>query len=145
MIRGLTVRQPFAGFLVADEAPRLALPKTIENRVWPVVRYRGLVAIHAAKRVDELALYDHLQRIHLGSEQGLLDVVTTRAIVGVAELVDCTQDATGPWAVPFHYHWQFANARRLAEPIPWLPGKTSLWPVPEDLERQIMERLGGAA
>lgn len=127
--------------------------KKIETRGWST-RYRGALAIHAAKRFDreqrELCrdepFCSALERV--GYEP---DDLPRGEIVGVVDLVDVlpTQGqlfwspedpevAFGDYALG-RYAWVTRNARRLPNPIPWR-GAQGLWVLPEWLARS----LGGA-
>jgi hypothetical protein len=103
----LTVKQPWAFALAAGW-------KDIENRSWGTL-YRGPVAIHAGRDVDE----DFHQ---VWPEQQILPPyvlgLPRGAIVAVADLVDVTTDSGSPWAQDGLFHWQFANPRELP-PIPF--------------------------
>ena len=58
------------------------------------------------------------------------------AILGIVELVDCTQTSQSPWAMPDHYHWQFANPRSIVTPID-CKGALSLWTPPDEALEEI--------
>jgi hypothetical protein len=132
---GLTVWRPWAGLIIGGEnGPG---PKDVENRTWRV-DYRGPLAIHAGKRVDEWAVLQHvrlIERLGIDNDQ--------RGIIGVVELVDVVRNHRSRWAEDGQWHWVLANPRRLREPIITLRGKTSLWPVPADVEAEILAQLAG--
>lgn len=82
MPKALSIRQPWAGLLVAGL-------KSVEVRTWPT-RYRGRLLIHAAQRPDGDAR--GWQRVAQAAATcpGLWELCTLRGgIIGQAELVDC--------------------------------------------------------
>lgn len=138
-LRALTVRQPWAWAIACAG-------KTVENRTRGT-RYRGLLAIHASKTVDRVAL----------NEPSILDAIMTRefeideaaarlgAVVAVAELRGChgPGDCPGtcsPWAARGQHHWNLYDVRRLPEPVP-CRGALGLWRLPEDVEHAVMKQL----
>ncbi|WP_203823195.1 ASCH domain-containing protein, partial [Paractinoplanes ferrugineus] len=84
-LRAITVRQPWAGLIVAGI-------KRFENR-GAAVSWRGELAIHAGKRVDAGELARAVGAGHLAPMTAL------GSILAVAELTDChladTTDPTG--------------------------------------------------
>jgi hypothetical protein len=154
-LRGLTLRQPWA-WAIADQG------KTIENRTWKT-NYRGLVAIHAGARVDDIDTLPvseaqaALDSFHEAAESAgrlpreairirLGQVVAVAELTGIHPATECAVPGPppvrlcSPWAVHGEFHWQLANVRPLAEPIPW-KGALGLWRVPDDLEQAITEQL----
>lgn len=107
-MKALTIRQPWAGLIVAGL-------KTVENRSWPT-SYRGVLVIHAGARPDDEAMaeYGHL-----------LDEYPAGAIIGTVQVVDCVRDSDSPWAIPGQWHWL------LTDPRPCKPraakGSLGLW------------------
>lgn len=117
-LRALTIKPEFAAKICRGE-------KTIEWRSRQT-HHRGLIAIHAA--------------------------LPEGAIIGLAEIVGCENlGAPSFWpdlarlAIPGNQNpdpagwpiaWLLQNARFLASPIP-CRGYLGLWPVPEEIERQI--------
>lgn len=117
-IRAFTVRQPWAWSIMQNEA------KDVENRSRNIAgAYRGLVAIHAGKLVDQDA-YDFLLRQGLTPppQQDLL----RGHIIGVVDLVDVVDDHPSRWAFPDHHHLILAHPRKLASPLPYR-GVLGLW------------------
>jgi hypothetical protein len=127
--------------------------KNIENRSWRTA-YRGPLLIHSAKPWSGDAL-DFAQDVELALDRDLgvsrlprHDDAPT-GIVGVVDLVDVCDvgvyprlrgDQCGLWAMPDQYHWQLANPRPFAEPIP-CPGRQQLWTPPADLEALLCRQL----
>jgi hypothetical protein len=119
--RMLSVWQPWADFLVADEAyrhelrsthPELAelLPKDIENRDWvPSGGWRGTVLIHSVKdRFDVAAM----------ARFGLDPATFVRGhVVGLVQLVDIEDNSVSRWAEPGRKHWLMGNPTRLRSPV----------------------------
>lgn len=100
----LSIRQPYA------EAILRGL-KTEEYRTWPT-RQRGLIAIHASKTIQGEAL-EHFPQL-------TRETLTTGALLGVVEVVECEPDGCGGFV------WSLANPRRLRHPAP-MPGRTGLF------------------
>jgi hypothetical protein len=70
----------------------------------------------------------------------------TRAVIGVARLTDCHQDAAGTapcskWAQTDAFHLVLADVQELALPIPWLRGQLGPWRPPQDLVDQVLLQL----
>ncbi|MGW3275774.1 hypothetical protein ACWDFH_30570, partial [Streptomyces kronopolitis] len=70
----------------------------------------------------------------------------TRAVLGVARLADCHQDAAdaapcSKWAQPRAHHLVLADVQELALPIPWLHGQLGPWRPPQDLVEQVLLQL----
>jgi len=53
--------------------------------------------------------------------------LTSRAIIGYVELVDCVRDSTSPWAEEDQYHWVLADPELLDEPVTDVPGQLKIW------------------
>lgn len=120
-MRILTIQQPWASLIACGA-------KTVENRRWSTT-YRGPVAIHAGKAVDQAALDDP----HVGDElraHGLADATLTTGlpagvIVAVAALVDVHHSeglCCVPWGFPDD-SWQHLLLDRiqpLREPVPYV-------------------------
>jgi hypothetical protein len=109
-MKALTIRQPWASLIVAGI-------KDVENRSWRT-NYRGRLGIHAGSRVDQDAFDAH---------RHLLDGDLPRgALIGSVTVVDCIATSRSKWALPGHWHWVLADAKKLARPRP-MPGKLGLW------------------
>ncbi|RKQ95447.1 ASCH domain-containing protein [Maricaulis maris] len=94
-MKALSIRQPWVWAI-------LHAGKDVENRSWST-RYRGLVALHAAKSVDKTAHHAFLEQGHPlpGSEAGS---AWLGAYVGTARLVDVvTQSDSRWWQGPYGF------------------------------------------
>jgi len=149
-MRVLTVRQPWAWAIIYAG-------KDIENRTRNVAGdYRGPLAIHVATKyategLDLRALDDACDRWH-----DALDAdcnhhpwqADVGAIIGVVDLVGVHESGAGfdhktrkvqacsPWADWEGWHLELANARQLAQPIPYRGG-LGLRRLPADITEQI--------
>lgn len=104
--------------------------KAIENRDWQT-KFRGTVAIHAGKKMDEGTLRDLIGGEHPVTYEPLstklraavddMGRLPTGGIVGVADIVDCVADSTNEWFVG-RYGFVLANQR----PVPFIPCKGAL-------------------
>ena len=149
-MRILTIRQPWAWAIFNG--------KDVENRVRNIAGdYRGPVAIHAAAR--EMPFDQHFEVAkYISKRVGMLPLFTLRsglgAILGVVDLVDSHPDVEcwrkpwkhevegwcSPWAMEGHHHLVFANARYLAEPIPF-KGALGLRKLDADMVARIERAL----
>ena len=121
-MKALTVRQPWAWAIAVGE-------KTVENRGWPT-RYRGPLAIHAAKAPDLEGWTDPaIGRAMDSQEPGPM---AYGAVIAVVEVTGCHPAARRwptccqPWGFEDQYHFELAGARRLPEPVP-AKGRLGLW------------------
>jgi hypothetical protein len=127
-LRALTVKQPWAAAIAAGR-------KTVENRLWPT-RYRGPLAIHAGRTLDQVVLdttapldfqHPRVQRAYAAAAPHLR---TLGALVALAELADChpAHGCCAPWgeAEPDAWHWVLTHIRALKRPIP-CTGHQRLW------------------
>jgi hypothetical protein len=146
-IRGLTIRQPWAGAITHG-------PKRIENRSW-TTPYRGLIAIHAGAGVgarweweDAVDAVADLSGLPMSTVES--QAKTRSAVVAVARLAgvcsgsfysDFVECDCGPWAVPGQRHLALADVRPLAEPVP-AKGALSLWCLPDDVEAAVRLAIG---
>lgn len=128
--------------------------KRVENRGW-VTGYRGDVWLHAGKKFDDEAVY-------LARENGGGNLISPDPAlhpVGVVALVELVGVCTkmfgefdffgspcdcGPWSFPGEAHWQIANVRKLAEPVP-CRGAQQLWMLPADVEAACRAQLEAVA
>ena len=121
-MRVLTIRQPWAYAI-------LELGKDVENRSW-WTDYRGPLVIHSSARPEPLINLDPYISEAVMSR---LDdnEMALGAILGVVDLVDCTEDSRSKWAddPDDAWHWILENPRKLAKPIP-CKGRLGFWPVP---------------
>jgi ASCH domain len=101
----LTIRQPWAGLIVAGIKP-------VENRTWST-DYRGPILIHAGLKWEDRDTADVICEMSPGRLREMLpDDMRTGAVIGVADLVDVVEHHrskyfTGPYA------FVLDNARRL--------------------------------
>jgi hypothetical protein len=120
----LSVMQPWAWLILTGG-------KDVENRTW-TTEHRGLLAIHAGRRLDQTAAGD-LRLAELDWPPAGQPAAARGALVGVATLAGIHHDrdcgtACSRWANPGCYHWQLTAARPFTAPIPQ-PGRLRLWPV----------------
>lgn len=147
-MKTLTVKQPWASLIVEGV-------KDIENRTWKT-NFRGRVLIHAsAKSLDWRSLMIYLTEPmanvlkSMQADRIWLDGLTTGAIVGSVEIVDCVINHESIWAEKTErvlvgnkffptdetkptYNWVLANPRLFPEPIP-AKGKLGFWDYPNIL------------
>lgn len=136
-LKVLSVQQPYS-YLLAHGI------KDVENRNW-TTRYRGLVLIHAGKKVDPgcfdgerayspefylagggLHIMGHVPLLKSGYETG--------GIVGIARLVDIVTESKSPW-FRGAYGWVFDKAM----PLPLIPmrGSLGLIDAPAEIVAQV--------
>jgi hypothetical protein len=99
--RALSVRQPWA-FAI------LHLGKDVENRRRRTY-IRERVLIQASLKIER----DKVEELGLDPDE-----LTTGAIVGSVEIVDCVNDSKSEWAIPGQWHWILEDPPVLAKPIP---------------------------
>lgn len=117
----LTVRQPFASFILAGMKVR-------EYRNWQTA-YRGPLAIHAAQQWAPRGWINQAKVDHHGGP------FPTGVLLGAVDLVAVVPYGTSTSKiVGWRYAWVITNPRSLPEPIPMI-GKRMLWDVPDDLVR----------
>ena len=150
-MRALTIWQPYASAIAFGD-------KRVENRTQPLA-YRGLLAIHAGLAVewgasDKAWIAAGLTPYKAGSERAAWTAsLALGAVVAVAEMTGCHRDGNcylhghpsgicSPWAVHFQWHYQLAEVRPLAEPVP-CKGARGLWTLPEEVESAVRAQLGG--
>lgn len=115
----LSIMQPWAWLIVNRH-------KAIENRDWPT-RFRGPVAIHAGKKIDQFAARDVQSCIHPVTgdaadwDTWIEDGKGLGGIVGIADIVDCISASSNPWFVG-RYGFVLANQRT----IPFIPVRGAL-------------------
>ncbi|MFD8621453.1 hypothetical protein [Streptomyces sp. NPDC059513] len=131
-IRGITIRQPWTSCVLAG--------KDVENRPAPW-SWRGLVLLHAGQATERAPMRDPLVATAIRGR-----ALHTRAVIGVARLTDCHQDAAGTapcsrWAQADAFHLVLADVQELALPIPWLHGQLGPWRPPQDLVDQVLLQL----
>src|SRR5580704_15477971 len=116
--RAISIRQPWAHSI-------LHLGKDIENRPMRT-HYRGRILIQASLKVEE----DEARELKLDPDE-----LSTGAIVGSVEIVDCIRGSKSKWANRGQWHWVLKNPRVLAKPIPF-KGKLGFISVPDRLLRR---------
>ena len=159
----LTLRQPWA-FAVAHGGKR------VENRSWQCPLWLTELAIHAGARSgwDDDGEFSPLVvrawRQHIAALPPMNAALPYPrreslhmdfgAVVAVARVTSCHldgqcylfpafDDETGrcsPWAASGQYHWQLADIRTLAKPVP-CRGQRKLWTLPDDVESAIRAQL----
>lgn len=104
-MKALSVRQPWADAIL--------LGKDVENRS-RYFSHRGLLLIHAARKIDMGALDDR-RILELPASERL-----TGHLIGVVTVFDCVRDHPSRWAEPGDYwHLILSNPRPLLRPVPY--------------------------
>jgi activating signal cointegrator 1 len=143
-MKAITIYQPWATLIALGE-------KQFETRSWET-KYRGQLAIHAAKKVDREA-YLSEPFWSILREHGIvcIDDLPTGAIVATCNLTDCLGIGTvfgndrvaagdnGPYFIPvtsneYHfgyfesgrYAWKLENVQRISKPIQ-AKGQQGFW------------------
>lgn len=152
-MKGRTLWQPWASLVGI---------KLIETRGW-YTPYRGLVAIHAAKRWNADLARTTATNCAIGEGLAALGFVLPAgpgrsfplplgAVVAVAELWDCEEMTAGNIAslgereralglyAPGRFMWKLKNVRRLSEPVP-CKGLQKLWTLPADALQRVEAQL----
>jgi activating signal cointegrator 1 len=151
-MKALTLWQPFATLVAAGV-------KEVETRSWGT-SYRGILAIHAARKWGEDVLEDYdLARESLrkcwGLQFRLPECIaagnlppedTLGCIVAVCHLIDCRlmceppnpQDALFGTYGPGRWGWTLAGVKPLLSPVP-VRGARLLWDVPPDVAALLPE------
>lgn len=145
-MRALSVQQPCAGLIVSGW-------KDAENRAWPC-GHRGLLLIHAGKRVDADGARWLLDEklgggAHLMEGRHLPQSSFHRgAIVGAVNMIDCRErkpDAAGvfsPWHFEGQYGFYFVQAMEFESPIA-CAGALGLFAVKGPLEDHCRIQIAG--
>ncbi|WP_086709589.1 ASCH domain-containing protein [Streptomyces antimycoticus] len=134
-IRGISIKQPWATCILTGA-------KTVENRFgqrrpgWKP----GWVLLHAGQRIDRPALRIPLVARTIRGRQ-----MPTGAVVGVARITGCHQDAEGSppcteWAQASAWHLVLADVQELALPVP-ADGQLGPWKPSPDLVAQVFQQL----
>jgi adenine-specific DNA-methyltransferase len=114
--------------------------KDVENRSWPT-DYRGRLYIHssgspmtpveAKHELGASVLRDSPEVrswLQEGMSKGATESwLTSRAIIGYVEIVDCVRDSTSSWAEEDQYHWVLADPKLFDEPMTDVPGQLKIW------------------
>ncbi|WP_240421634.1 2-oxoglutarate dehydrogenase E1 [Paenibacillus periandrae] len=143
-MKAITIWQPWATLAALEE-------KGNETRGW-ATKYRGPIAIHAAKYIDGEACEREPIKSTLAKHGYTADNLPTGAIVGFANLEECwsigedyqsgmpilyngeggrtklvnSTEAEFGWYAPDRFAWEFADVKQLPEPIP-AKGQQGLW------------------
>lgn len=135
-LRALTVRWPWSSAIVYG-------PKRIENRSWPVPpeHFGKDIALHAGAGADRIRAED------IRMSRALVDGVRTwprhtGEIVAVVTVTGCHHD-TGccrPWGFAGTWHWELNDVRTVPHPVP-VPGRLSLWRVPDDVREAVQKQI----
>lgn len=148
-MKALSLWQPWASLMAVGA-------KQIETRSWST-SYRGLIAIHAAKKWDsELKAYADKPRFRFALEEGDCDPaeLPRGCFVAVGKLHRClstTRDAiaipaqvSDEWSFgdysPDRFMWIFDGVWRLSTPI-FDSGHQGLWNVDEDVAEMLIDLL----
>lgn len=101
-LRAISIRQPWAYAI-------LHFGKDVENK--PLrTHYRGRILIHSSLTVEDR------QARKLGTDP---DEMTTGAIIGSVEIIDCIKKSKSIWAVRGQFHWILKNPLVIDKPIPF--------------------------
>ena len=122
-MRAITIRQPWAELIVRGD-------KDVENRRWRT-NHRGPLLIHAGGSVNRGSFAKH----------GVPEDAERSAIIGIVEVVDCTQERTSSWHEEGSWGWYLKRARRFRKPIP-MKGRRGLFEVPD---RKVAAQVGRRA
>lgn len=136
-MKALTIRQPWAWAITHGS-------KRVENRTWRA-SHRGLLAIHAAARIDQGALDDMRVRAAVRTYGREPDYVTG-AVIAVATLTGVhtsCQPECSLWAAHGQHHWELADVRPLTAPVP-CKGRLGLWDLPTDVQTAVEGPLAAA-
>jgi activating signal cointegrator 1 len=156
MMKALTLWEPWASLIFCA--------KKIETRSRPI-KYRGPIAIHAAKTLSKSAKIWTAATPEIGAALPVpVDELPVGAVIGTVEIVDCLKviEKNALTAVlsngrtvsgdelefgdytPGRYAWITKNPRMFAEPIP-ARGQQGLWnwQPPEGAEWNEYEKITG--
>ncbi len=143
-MKAITIHQPWATLIEIGV-------KRFETRGW-ITKYRGQIAIHAAKKVDREACEREPIKSILAKHGYTADNLVTGAVVATTELRECflvKRDVLGGVVMlesergkthfntssnQFHfgdftdgrYAWELANIKQLPQPVP-AKGQQGLW------------------
>lgn len=124
-VLALTLRQPWASAIVE-------LGKDVENRTW-TTPYRGELAIHAGKSVDNNAK-------EVAAGLAVRERLPSGCVVALVTLTDIVRDSGSEWARLGNYHWLITDVRPLVVPVPCI-GRQSLFKLPLDVEQAVLDAL----
>lgn len=121
--------------------------KSIETRHWET-RYRGEIAIHAAKRfggaerafaLSEVALGRLPSRLPLGAVVAVVHLSNIRPSEELKLEVSAIERLYGNYG-PGRFGWVLEDVRALATPIPCL-GRQGIFNLPPEVEQAVREQL----
>lgn len=143
-LRGLTLTQPWAT-LVAK------LQKGWETRSWST-RYRGLIAIHAAKGFPRRAQQMSQEEPCLTATNCPPEDFPRGSILCIVQIINCVptegvrvtpnEVAFGDFG-PGRYAWQLKHLSSLQYPIP-CKGMLGLWTIPSEVREALNPVLAAA-
>ncbi|MGD8188549.1 ASCH domain-containing protein [Brevibacillus ginsengisoli] len=137
-MKAITIHQPWATLIALGE-------KQFETRSW-ATKYRGKIAIHAAKKIDRDACQIEPYKSVLAKHGYTSDNLPTGSIVAICDLSECYQvrssnhhlatigDPTNVvigneyefgWYEPGRYAWELSDVQKIY-PIP-AKGQQGLW------------------
>lgn len=139
MYFGITVKQPWAEFIVTNLKPS-------ENRSWHC-KHRGVLIIHASKTPDETwvekvglsAKYagkKHLRRLTIGSLARLDMVMKNGYVIGAVLMEDCLEDVLTDWCDHGVWHHRYRDAIKFVDPVK-MTGRQKLFVVNNDIIQQL--------
>ena len=105
--KAITVKQPWAWAIVMGY-------KDVENRT-RCTSHRGPLLIHAGKGLDRSGFHTLWE---LGLHREVPYDLPRGALVGIASVADCIDDAESPWALPGFRHWILRRPEHFRTPIP---------------------------
>jgi hypothetical protein len=159
-MKGLTIYQPWASLIAVGA-------KTYETRSWPTKYRGPVAIHAGKRKSPYEDYADHVFVDQTRAALDIVDFddLPYGAIIAVADLVECWEildDGTPKMKItkyiqrphysreyiqgnellfgdytPGRYAWEFANVKKLRQPIPW-SGRQGLWTVPEDAEDMIL-------
>lgn len=116
--KALSIMQPWSALIAHGH-------KDIENRDWKT-EFRGWVALHAGKKMDEDAYASVIRGNHPVTGENRIRVIEPfnfqrGGIIGCAEIYDCVDRSESDWFVG-RYGFMIRNART----VPFIPVKGAL-------------------
>jgi activating signal cointegrator 1 len=148
-VRAISLWQPWASLIAIDA-------KRIETRSWPA-NYKGIIAIHAAKRPIDDAGFALMLNAGISPVNAMLSMSRTiglplGSIVAICTIVDsllidqATSDTMpqpeksfGDYT-PGRYAWLMTNLHKLEAPVPCV-GRQRLFNLPDDVEAKVRAQV----
>lgn len=111
--RVISIWQPWAWAIIH-------LGKDIKNRTWKT-NVRGDILIHTSRTTQNFEQDREEIQQAFGIALPTRAEMAFGALIGIAELYDCTwsEDGNDGWGLPQSWHWHLRNARPLPQPIPY--------------------------